>query len=280
MARIFITYRHDDGDVMARRLERDLVDLFQRDNVLNDQLRLAPGMDIRGELARRITHSNVMIVVIGRFWLSSHLQQATDPVRLSVELGLKATGLIVIPVLVEGAVLPTLEELPPKINALAYRTPMNLRDKPDYQSDLERLANHIRDSVAEQGEVAPTPAKLQTIPKAPTGLTDAVSESKVERVIVVENQTANSNPLLLPLIWAGKLFGNFLNFIASIFATIIRQMVSSIVAFVMWLVLLVSVLVIGGIFLISMFNNNFDLSLAIANMGDIFQEIISMLSSN
>ena len=112
MARIFIVSRQYDSDQMVYQLDQHLRLVFGSSRVaaLN---RLAPGADVRLEIARYIQASNVVLVVIGRRWVGHPgLHHASDPVHLAVRTALEMPGKTVIPVLVDGAIPPDASELP------------------------------------------------------------------------------------------------------------------------------------------------------------------------
>lgn len=85
------------------------------------------GLDFAEELERTLANCKVMIVVIGRSWLTvtdeqgrRRLDSPTDWVRMEVSQAL-ARGIRVIPVVIDGARMPTQGELPDDISALASR---------------------------------------------------------------------------------------------------------------------------------------------------------------
>jgi hypothetical protein len=87
----------------------------------------------------------VVLAVIGRNWLSSQdkqrhlrLSNPDDFVRIELEAGLER-NIPVIPVLVSGADMPAMEELPLSLRPLVYRHAIWLRPDPDFNVDMQRL---------------------------------------------------------------------------------------------------------------------------------------------
>jgi hypothetical protein len=209
-------------------------------------------------------------VVIGRFWESdARLQDSTDPVRLSIELGLKAVGLRVIPILVEGAVMPLPESLPPSLADLAHRSSLAVREKPDYQGDLERLITHIEENVVEDSTYASTPARIATLAKPPAELEARMQEQFNDNAVIeraVDPQTKGSRGGFGIFGFFGKIIGGFFGFIGSLISTALHQMVRSTVSFIMGIVLTVLVLIMVVLLAIAIIQNNFDFAQTLAMM--------------
>lgn len=293
MPRVLITSREGDADAIARRLERDLTDAFGYDNVLTDYIRPQPGMDVRGELARRLTHSHALLVVIGRFWEgSSALQDPTDTIRMCLELGLQAHGLLIVPVLVEGAVMPTPDRLPTSLQRFVEHKPFNLREKPDYDPDLARLMSTIQAQVVEDKTYGSTPARLETFSKPPAELA-RMAPPPPPRPSPPPPHYPPQAPLASPEVakvvqrgvialffaFIGRAIGGFFGFIMSLFATAARQMVQSVVSFIMGIVIMI--VVTGGLGLIgfSLLDNEFNITELIPQILEQINALIEQATS-
>ena len=86
-----------------------------------------PGVDFAQMLEARVTNAEVVVVVIGRQWISVRgpgdqlrLDDLTDYVRQEVSAALER-DIDVIPVLVGGAAMPRREQLPTELADLAGR---------------------------------------------------------------------------------------------------------------------------------------------------------------
>lgn len=105
---------------------------------------IAPGTDFVQVIDDALTGCDVVLVVIGRSWLSitgpdgtSRLDRSEDFVRLEIE-GALARGLRVMPVLVGGASMPSVGELPQSIASLARRHAIELSDR-SWHADVRSL---------------------------------------------------------------------------------------------------------------------------------------------
>jgi hypothetical protein len=136
MVDIFISYRRDDSAGWTGRLTTDLQRRFGQKTVFQDIGAIEPGEDFIAVIERSLQACSVVLVVIGREWSLAkdkaglrRLDNPEDPVRLEVAMALARKDLLVIPVLVGGAKMPTRAELPTEITALANRNAFELSDK-------------------------------------------------------------------------------------------------------------------------------------------------------
>jgi hypothetical protein len=109
---------------------------------------IAAGADFISELHKAIRQSDVLVALIGRRWLSAadmagrrRLDDPSDYVRLELEAAL-SDGLRVIPTLVQGASVPTSEELPATLRPLIRRQAIELRDA-TFARDARRLVQRL-----------------------------------------------------------------------------------------------------------------------------------------
>ena len=270
MARIFIIFRQYDSDRMAYRLDEHLRLIFGTGNVAMIN-RLNPGADARLEIAHYVNASQIMLVMIGRQWLSdANLFIPGDPVHLALRTALETPNKTVIPVLVEGAVLPDAAQLPPGLQALAYRTSINVRDDPDFNMDASRLVSGIQRIEASQVEPVQTtaqPSPRQTARPAPPRPPSSVSRPATPR-------QPGWNPITAVFKFIGRSVTGVFRFIGSLVQVIIHQMLRSTIALVMNLVLM---LVFGGLavmYVSALLNNNFDFGLALNAVVDQIRGVI------
>jgi hypothetical protein len=146
VAATFISYRRDDSAGYAGRLHEELELRLGRDRVFRDVESLPVGEDFVEAIDRRLQQCDALVAVIGRDWLSARtsagalrLEQPDDFVALEIAAALKRPGVLVIPVLVGGAAMPSASQLPEKIRALARRHAFVLREE-TWESDIDRLA--------------------------------------------------------------------------------------------------------------------------------------------
>ena len=152
-ARIFLSYRRDDSAGHAGRLRDALAAHFGAERVFMDIDSIGYGDDFVEAVEKAVGSCAVVVVVIGREWLSAadkkgnrRLDDPRDFVRLEVETALKR-GVRIIPVLVEGASMPGEDVLPPPLAMLARRNAIELSDE-RWQFDTERLAAALEQKLA------------------------------------------------------------------------------------------------------------------------------------
>jgi len=92
----------------------------------------------------------VVIIVIGPQWVlitddegKRRLNDPNDFVRIEVESALKRTDVLVVPVLVNNATMPSAESLPPSLKDLAFRNSVVVRNDPDFNPDINHLITAI-----------------------------------------------------------------------------------------------------------------------------------------
>jgi hypothetical protein len=132
-SRIFINYRREDSPGSAGRLYDRLTEEFPTDHLFMDVDAIAPGLDFVSEIDVAVRSCDVLLAIIGRNWLDAkdaeghrRLDNPEDFVRIEIATALK-NKVLVIPVLVDGASMPDLSELPDDLKALSHRQAIELR---------------------------------------------------------------------------------------------------------------------------------------------------------
>jgi formylglycine-generating enzyme required for sulfatase activity len=146
MPRIFISYRRDDAGGYSLLLSDRLARAFGRGRVFMDIDTIQPGTDFVEVIDKAVGACDALIALIGKHWLTMtdergrrRLDVPEDFVRLEIAAALEK-DIRVIPVLVRGAPMPSSDDLPEPIKALARRHAVELSDeRMDY--DLKRLIN-------------------------------------------------------------------------------------------------------------------------------------------
>jgi uncharacterized membrane protein YhaH (DUF805 family) len=148
-SRIFINYRRSDSPGAAGRLYDRLQQHFERNQVFMDVDAIEPGIDFVKSLDEQVSTCGAFIAVIGPDWLAtktsdgrSRLHEPTDYVRVEIESALKR-DIRVIPVLVDGAIMPRPSDLPPSIEALARRNAVEIAHH-RFAADCDSLAGGIK----------------------------------------------------------------------------------------------------------------------------------------
>ncbi|NWG13699.1 MAG: toll/interleukin-1 receptor domain-containing protein [Acidobacteria bacterium] len=143
----FICYRREDR-AETGRLYDSLVRKFGEKRVFRDIHGLHVGEKWPEETKRRIAACDAVIVVIGPNWLGTEkygrrrLDDPNDPVRREIEEAL-ASGVRLVPVLVEGAAMPEPQLLPPTLQDLVRFHAQELTDT-HYSQDVARLIRDLQ----------------------------------------------------------------------------------------------------------------------------------------
>lgn len=178
---IFISYRRDDAAGYAGRLYDRLATRFGGERVFMDVEGIEPGTDFVEAIERAVGSCEVLIVIIGSDWLNAvdasgqrRLDDPADFVRLEAAAAL-ARNIRVVPVLVEGAVMPRADQLPPELAPLARRQAVELSHKQwdsssgELIATLERILERDKPSAPAEQSPAPSVARTALPPPAPIG---------------------------------------------------------------------------------------------------------------
>jgi hypothetical protein len=149
MPAIFISYRREDSIAYSGRLYDRLTTEFGKGQVFMDIDSIDPGADFIEVIERTVAACDAVLVVIGKQWLTvadaqgrRRIENPEDFVRLEVETAL-SRKVRVVPILVGGAQMPRLDELPATLGGLLRRHALDLPDTAFHQA-LERLITSIR----------------------------------------------------------------------------------------------------------------------------------------
>lgn len=159
-AQIFISYRRDDAAGYARAVYDELARHFGAERVFMDVDDIGAGLAFDEVIRDAVGASQVLLVMIGKRWRGeragqpARIEDADDFVRLEVEAGL-AWGLRVIPLLLDGATMPSEAQLPHVLRPLARRNALEIGNT-RFRADLERLVAALREAL---GEPAQAPAR-------------------------------------------------------------------------------------------------------------------------
>lgn len=122
MSSIFVSYRHQDSKPASAALFRALTARFGADNVVCDVYSLRYGVDAEQQLASTLGKCSVLLAIIGPAWVSlskdSALSQGTIADNgINEILFALNRGIPVVPVLVDGARAPEVDELASGLSA-------------------------------------------------------------------------------------------------------------------------------------------------------------------
>lgn len=169
MAGMFISYRRSDSAGSTGRLMDDLKEQFPTSEVFRDVEAIEAGADFVEAIDKAVSSCSVLIAVIGPRWLSAgdaagkrRIDDPNDFVRLEIAAALRR-NVRVIPVLVEGAQMPSADDLPEDIKPLSRRQAHELSDRRwNYDADqlfaaLEKVPGIHRKRARAAAAAAPQP---------------------------------------------------------------------------------------------------------------------------
>jgi tetratricopeptide (TPR) repeat protein len=149
---IFINYRRDDSTSFAGRLHDRLAQAFGHKNIFMDVDHISAGVDFVAHLNRQVSACKILLVVMGANWLNAkdeagqlRLHQPDDFVAIEIAAAL-VRDIRVIPVLVDGAKMPKVSELPETLKLLARRQAVEVRQQ-HFGRDAEALVERIREAL-------------------------------------------------------------------------------------------------------------------------------------
>ena len=179
---IFISYRREESAAQAGRLYDRLSDRFGEDRVFMDVDSIAIGTDFTRAVIRAVSGCNILLALIGRDWPSitdstgrRRIDDPDDFVRVEIETALQR-DIRVVPVLVDGAVLPQAGDLPPSLRSLTQRQALGLSHA-GFRLEVSRLIAAVEEVLgAEPGRTATQAgggSQVMAKTQAPTHVVDA-----------------------------------------------------------------------------------------------------------
>jgi hypothetical protein len=214
MAEIFLSYRRDDSTSATGRLADALEARFGDDRVFRDR-EIAAGENFVEAIRRSVESATVVLVVVGRRWLDAsdaagqrRLDDPGDFVRLEIELAL-AAGVAVVPVLVEGAIMPSAADLPPSIVAFSRCQAVELSDT-RWRYDAERLIEMLQTRFAIESDRAPLDAAGTRVDAVTRWGVDVLDLVRQPRRLIARRQTGRAGDALRAFVFlcAASLLGH------------------------------------------------------------------------
>jgi hypothetical protein len=146
---ILISYRRADSKEIAKRIHEQLVARYGKKSVYIDIDSILLSADYRVHITQALERALVMVAVIGKDWAGPRAESkprifdADDPVRAEVETAF-ANHRPVLPVLVNGAGMPSDADLPESLAQLPYLNALVVRsEEEEFSSDIGRLFHAI-----------------------------------------------------------------------------------------------------------------------------------------
>ena len=148
--KIFISYSREDSGAAAGRLYDHLQRRVGAKRLFKDVDTMEIGVDFADQIKSAIDQSNILILVIGRNFITeqgttknNRLFNENNFVRLELEYAL-AKGKPIVPVLVNGATMPTVADLPESLHPILILHGAFLRNE-RWRGDFEDLYKSLKD---------------------------------------------------------------------------------------------------------------------------------------
>lgn len=155
-----------------------------------DVAAIEPGKDFRKAIDESVATCSVLLAMIGQEWLASRdatgnrrLEDTHDFVRLELASALQR-DIPVIPVLVRGAKMPLVENLPDDLKDLAYRNAVELTHA-RWKSDVQVLVRALRPYLDEPGASADGTAQREPVGE-PTQKVSATTASTLAPEVITQ----------------------------------------------------------------------------------------------
>jgi hypothetical protein len=145
--RIFISYRRDDSAGYARAIYEQLVKRFSKDRIFMDVDSIEPGLPFDQVIKQAVDRCEILLAIIGKGWIEQkagggpRINDPNDFVRVEIVAALSGNTRV-IPVLLDGATMPTEEALPEPLRPLARRNAIDVSNT-RFSSDVERLVEVV-----------------------------------------------------------------------------------------------------------------------------------------
>ncbi len=150
--RIFISYRRSDSAGYAGRLYDYLKNYFGSGRIFFDVDTIQAGVNFEQKINTELDNSDAVLVLIGNQWLDCkdkdgkrRLDDPHDYVRLEVATAL-GKNIVVIPILLQRAQMPSSNELPDTLYDLSRRNAIRLNDD-HWNSDSNLLSGVLKNAL-------------------------------------------------------------------------------------------------------------------------------------
>jgi hypothetical protein len=139
---VFVGSRRTDAPGHAGRIGERLINRFGAGQVFKDIESLGPGVNYVDVIREKLQLAHVMVVVIGRRWADDQrLQDSNDLHREEIRTVIER-GVHLLPLLVDGAMMPSDSQVPADIQPLLRRQAIEITDtRWDY--DVGRVIDHL-----------------------------------------------------------------------------------------------------------------------------------------
>lgn len=177
---LFISYRRiDTGEPVGRIYDR-LTEQFPTEEIFRDLESIPIGQPYEDVIREKLRKSKVALVIIGPQWASitdacgnPRLEDPNDLVRIEV-LEALSLEILVVPVLVSKAEMPSSDKLPPALQQIVRLNAVDVRPDPDFHRDMDRLIDKLSNLLTPLA-----PAEKHTQPTSKNRLSTAVASISI-----------------------------------------------------------------------------------------------------
>ena len=205
---IFVNYRRDDSGGICIAIYKELVKHFKQENIFKDFNTIKPGSDFVVSINNALNKCNLLLVVIGRQWLTvkneqgkSRIDDPYDFVRIEIATALKR-NINILPVLVDGMRMPSENELPDDIKGLVRRQSLVIHNE-SFDQDIFALVNSINDILGIKNQQAKMAYNISTgkvnpgeIVKPESNMALSIVCIVIGLIIVATNQEENDTAVM------------------------------------------------------------------------------------
>lgn len=146
MSGIFISYRNITRSYAPMLIDRELGRRFGPENVFQAGRSVLPASDLTGDIMRWLQRCTLLIALIDQPWAGEDLHLLHNPsdwVRREISFALRHEK-VVLPLLLDGASMPSTQALPPDLALLTKRIALRMQSR-TADADLLRLIGRVEE---------------------------------------------------------------------------------------------------------------------------------------
>jgi hypothetical protein len=181
-----------------------LADRFGEPHIFMDVDSIEPGIDFTKAIKDAVASCDVLLALIGRQWMiltddrgRRRIDSPNDYVNLEIRTALER-GIRVIPVLVEGAVMPDEDELPPTLRPLSRRHALEISHR-QFRRELAYLVGLLEK--ADDGDTSRPRTDAVHYGKSitsPQWTLNRVEKSRTKRKLVISRKEIHEIEYVMP----------------------------------------------------------------------------------
>lgn len=203
MNKIFISYRRTDSADVVRGISDHVMTHFGRERVFLDIDTMRGGFDFRYQLTAALKECQVVLAVIGTSWLSRQgilglfrrrIDSRNDFVRMEIEMALERLKHI-IPVLVNGASMPSEKQLPHELRRFAYLQAISIYPVPDFNKSVGSLIRTIEELMGDRRQAMRISPNVNVIGPGSAASTISVRSGSMRYTVDVSRPASATSPI-------------------------------------------------------------------------------------